>query len=125
MSPHTPTDTPAAFQQSPKGPKKNGSAKGKGKPNAKAAGPPQEVSTSNGAADKPDNPGDYWTPQGEDVGEFVERLGALSPIPDHDGTECLKWDDTLWSHADHFKVHLTCIVLYCLASPWAVFSQVI
>jgi hypothetical protein len=35
---------------------------------------------------------------------FVEQYGLLSPIPDHDGTECLKWDPTLWSHADHFKV---------------------
>jgi 1,4-alpha-glucan branching enzyme len=24
-------------------------------------------------------------------------------MPNHDGTECLRWDDTLWSHAEHFK----------------------
>lgn len=29
--------------------------------------------------------------------------GAIAPIPDHDGTPCLKFDDSLWSHADHFK----------------------
>jgi hypothetical protein len=22
----------------------------------------------------------------------------------HTHTECLKWDDTLWTHADHFRV---------------------
>ena len=35
---------------------------------------------------------------------WVEKYGLPSPIPDHDGTECLKWDPSLWSHADHFKV---------------------
>ena len=35
---------------------------------------------------------------------FVEQYGLVSPIPDHDGTDCLKWDPSLWSHADHFKV---------------------
>ena len=35
---------------------------------------------------------------------FDEQYGLISPIPDHDGTECLKWDPSLWSHADHFKV---------------------
>ena len=65
----------------------------------------QEFAASNGASQKPDNPEDYWTPQGQDQGgEWQEKLGALSPFPDHDGTECLKWDDSLWSHADHFKV---------------------
>lgn len=35
---------------------------------------------------------------------YVEPYGLPSPIPEHDGTECLKWDPSLWSHADHFKV---------------------
>ena len=34
---------------------------------------------------------------------FIEQYGLLSPIPDHDGTDCLKWDPSLWSHAEHFK----------------------
>lgn len=34
----------------------------------------------------------------------MERYGQISPVPDHDGTECLKWDESLWSHKDHFKV---------------------
>lgn len=67
----------------------------------------QEFAASNGASQKPDNPGDYWSPQGQDQhGELQEQLGELSPIPNHDGTECLKWDDTLWSHAEHFKVQM-------------------
>lgn len=37
---------------------------------------------------------------------FVEQYGPIQPVPQHDGTECLKWDDSLWSHADHFKVLL-------------------
>jgi hypothetical protein len=35
---------------------------------------------------------------------FVEQYGAIQPVPQHDGTECLKWDDSLWGHAEHFKV---------------------
>ncbi len=46
----------------------------------------------------------FWALQGEDLGEFVETPGKLSPVPEHDGTDCLKWDESLWSHADHFKV---------------------
>jgi hypothetical protein len=51
-------------------------------------------------------PEDFWSPavtvpEGH---EFIEEYGRVSPIPDHDGTECLKWDPSLWSHADHFKV---------------------
>lgn len=50
---------------------------------------------------------DYWTPAFEvpveDV-EFEDEYGAISPIPNHDGTECFKWDNTLWAAADHFKV---------------------
>lgn len=43
--------------------------------------------------------------------EFQEVPGQISPVPDHDGTECLKWDPSLWSHADHFKVCQTMITL--------------
>lgn len=81
----------------------------------------QEFSSTNGSSAKPDNPEDYWTPQGQDTGgEFIERLGAISPVPEHDGTECLKWDDSLWSHSDHFRVSLACpklleVALYCTA----------
>lgn len=38
------------------------------------------------------------------VGVSVQVYGDIKPVPSHDGTECLKFDDTLWSHADHFKV---------------------
>ena len=83
----------------------------------------QEFAASNGVSQKPDNPGDYWTPQGKDQGgEWHEQLGALSPFPDHDGTECLKWDDSLWSHADHFKVRhgilqlCDCTIIDCIPS---------
>lgn len=50
---------------------------------------------------------DYWSPAFqvpvEDV-EFEDDYGAISPIPNHDGTECFKWDNTMWAAADHFKV---------------------
>lgn len=26
-----------------------------------------------------------------------------SPIPNHDGTDCFRWDKTLWSQQAHFK----------------------
>ena len=38
------------------------------------------------------------------AGAWVEQHGAISAVPSHDGTECLKWDDSLWTHQDHFKV---------------------
>jgi hypothetical protein len=31
------------------------------------------------------------------------RYGSMSPIPGHDGTDCFRWDNTLWSAAEHFK----------------------
>lgn len=51
-------------------------------------------------------PEDYWSPALEVPagGAFVEEYGAMTPVPDHDGTECFKWDNTLWQAADHFKV---------------------
>lgn len=67
--------------------------------------PPLIVPESGGAMGLGIEPQDFWSPS-VSVPEgqaFVEQYGLLSPIPDHDGTECLKWDPTLWSHADHFK----------------------
>jgi 1,4-alpha-glucan branching enzyme len=51
-------------------------------------------------------PQDYWSPTIDVPAGYVyeDEYGAITPIPSHDGTECLKWDDTLWSHADHFRV---------------------
>lgn len=48
---------------------------------------------------------DLWSPiqQPSPGGEFVEEHGLMSPVPEHDGTACLQWDDSLWSHADHFR----------------------
>lgn len=51
-------------------------------------------------------PEDFWSPSIDVPNGFVyeDEYGKVSPIPGHDGTECLKWDETLWSHADHFRV---------------------
>lgn len=35
--------------------------------------------------------------------EYREVYGKISPVPDHDGTECFRWDDTLWAKANHFR----------------------
>lgn len=54
-----------------------------------------------------DNPADFWSPVAAPLpasAKLDQPYGAISPVPQHDGTECLKWDDSLWSHADHFKV---------------------
>lgn len=53
-------------------------------------------------------PEDFWSPSIEvpDGVEYVEPYGPISPVPNHDGTECFKWDNTLWKKADHFKVSL-------------------
>lgn len=49
---------------------------------------------------------DYWSPVLDvpDNHAFVEVYGPMTPVPDHDGTMCFKYDDKLWSKADHFKV---------------------
>jgi hypothetical protein len=65
---------------------------------------------TNGAAvaDAPQTYEDFWSPQLPPApgGEFVEVYGKIQPLPEHDGTECLKFDNTLWSHGEHFKVKL-------------------
>jgi hypothetical protein len=51
---------------------------------------------------------DYWTP-GIEVSEgteYQDRLGDVTPVPGHDGTECFKWDNMLWSSEAHFKVRV-------------------
>ena len=50
-------------------------------------------------------PEEYWCPEQQPVeGGYTDAYGAISPLPEHDGTECLKWDDSLGSHAEHFRV---------------------
>ena len=53
-------------------------------------------------------PEDFWTPLAPPpkTAAYKEQYQPIKPPPEHDGTECLKWDDSLWSHADHIKVHL-------------------
>lgn len=53
-------------------------------------------------------PEDFWTPlrPPPSSGEYKDQYGKLSAIPQHDGTDCLKTDDSLWSHAEHFKVSI-------------------
>jgi 1,4-alpha-glucan branching enzyme len=62
-----------------------------------------------------DNPEDFWSPVAAPLpaGAKLDDYGPLSPIPEHDGTDCLKWDDSLWSHADHFKVSFTTFTFNC------------
>ena len=49
---------------------------------------------------------EYWMPEVQPVPQGLREhpLPQMRPPADHDGTACFKWDDTLWSHADHFKV---------------------
>ncbi len=60
------------------------------------------------------SPEDYWTPlrPPPSKGEYKDQYGTLSPVPQHDGTECLKTDDTLWTHAEHFKVCTCSAILH-------------
>lgn len=34
----------------------------------------------------------------------VDEYGPISPVPNHDGTACFQWDNTLWSAEGHFRV---------------------
>ncbi len=64
-----------------------------------------EQAESTQAQQEADNAEDFWSPVAAPLSAGgVDDYGALQPVPAHDGTECLKWDDSLWSHADHFKV---------------------
>lgn len=66
-----------------------------------------EVSLAQRSAETPE---DFWSPvTGPISGGSVDDYGTIQPVPDHDGTECLKWDDSLWTHADHFKVRWSSI----------------
>jgi hypothetical protein len=51
-------------------------------------------------------PEDFWSPSIEVPAgyAYVDEYGKISPIPAHDGTECFKWDNTLWAKQDHFRV---------------------
>lgn len=59
-------------------------------------------------------PEDFWSPCIDVPPGFVyeDEYGPVTPVPGHDGTECLKWDETLWSHADHFRVGCS---VFCVA----------
>uniref|UniRef100_A0A7R9V751 1,4-alpha-glucan branching enzyme n=1 Tax=Chlamydomonas euryale TaxID=1486919 RepID=A0A7R9V751_9CHLO len=50
-------------------------------------------------------PEDFWSPAVTvpDGHAFIEEYGPQSPIPNHDGTECFKWDNSLNSCGDHFR----------------------
>lgn len=60
-----------------------------------------------GVATSLEKPEDYWSPciDVPDNMEYVDEYGPISPIPNHDGTMSFKWDNTLWSAAEHFKVY--------------------
>lgn len=64
-----------------------------------------EVPAYTGALTRPLIPEDFWSPALEvPPGQaFVEEYGSISPIPQHDGTECFKWDQLLRSQEAHFK----------------------
>lgn len=48
---------------------------------------------------------DLWCPTVQVPDGYVldDTKGEIPPMPNHDGTECLQWDSTLWSCADHFR----------------------
>ncbi|CAG9466592.1 unnamed protein product [Pedinophyceae sp. YPF-701] len=50
-------------------------------------------------------PEDIWAPSRSKgpLTPMKDAYGQIEPVPGHDGTECIKWDDTLWSHAGHFR----------------------
>lgn len=62
-------------------------------------------------------PEDFWCPEVAPVpgGLDEDPLPRMKPPADHDGTVCLKWDETLWSHADHFRVFFCTLVFVVYA----------
>lgn len=53
----------------------------------------------------PSDPLAVWAPLAPEPrgGKADDTPADIPPPPDHDGTPCLKHDDSLWSHADHFR----------------------
>ncbi|GFR43347.1 hypothetical protein Agub_g4269 [Astrephomene gubernaculifera] len=53
----------------------------------------------------PPAPEDYWSPVLEMPAnhEYRDRYGSISAVPGHDGTECFRWDPSLWNFAEHFR----------------------
>ena len=74
---------------------------------AAGAPPPQAagVSPAPAAPTRALTAEDYWSPAIEvpDGYAYQDSLGAISPVPSHDGTACFQWDEGLWQKADHFK----------------------
>lgn len=76
---------------------------------AKAAATGAKASSSSSsatAADLASDPLALWAPVAPPAEPlpFADPKQPIRPLPDSaDGTECLKWDDSLWSHADHFR----------------------
>jgi 1,4-alpha-glucan branching enzyme len=62
-----------------------------------------------GAEDSiPASPEDFWSPA-LDIPEGLameDVYGPITPVPNHDGTMCFKWDNTLWSAEGHFRVRV-------------------
>lgn len=69
--------------------------------------PPAEGEQVSSGPSKPAQlqPEDFWSPSIEVPAgyAYVDEYGKISPIPAHDGTECFKWDNTLWAKQDHFR----------------------
>lgn len=72
--------------------------------------PPAENEPVSAGPSKPAQlqPEDFWSPSIEVPAgyAYVDEYGKISQIPGHDGTECFKWDNTLWAKQDHFRVRL-------------------
>ena len=81
-------------------------AKAKAKASGAAASKASSSSSSAAAVDLASDPLALWAPvvPRSNPLPFTDPKQPVTPLPDSsDGTECLKWDDSLWSHADHFK----------------------
>ncbi|KAJ9519994.1 hypothetical protein QJQ45_014719, partial [Haematococcus lacustris] len=83
-----------------------------------------EVDDASLLASAPSGPEDYWSPALEVApdNEYVDEYGAISPIPNHDGTACFQWDNTLWSSEGHFRQRSLCSPAV-LQYRWKVFKD--
>ena len=105
----TPTQNQNQNQQDAGKPVAAAEAKAKAKASgaeAAKASSSSSSSSSSSAVDLAADPLALWAPvvPRSDPLPFADPKQPVRPLPDaSDGTECLKWDDSLWSHADHFK----------------------
>lgn len=104
-----------------------------GFPDGRAASQVPQAAGEGSDADDAEGPVAKWSPAVAPCSTgFLDESDTLpmSNIPEHDGTDCFKWDNSLWSQADHFRVRHLLAAAACLhwsflstSASWSLHSR--